>query len=260
MPIDGAAVAQFVIRLMNDPDLSRRVLADPRGAVRAEGIEFDAADLKAALGIAGATDHELLAVVEGHLKRLDPARAAVLLDLSTRYLFPDGPPVRQRRPRLAAASGLPLGVLPESGLTERQQRALGILESYDLSPVVQHLTAASPLPPDWLADAAYEFRRYLGMCRVFDSTFAMFSDQVDQVWHTCILFTELYADLCQQVFGRFAHHDPWDEPKPEQVPDLWRRFAGAYSSLYGPPTYLWTIRAAEPPQQEYENVPSSARA
>ena len=80
------------------------------------------------------------------------------------------------------------------------------------------------------------------MRRVFARSFAMFSEQVDEVWHASLLFTELYAELCQQVFGELAHHDPWDEPKPEQIAVLWASFHAAYTRLYGEPSYLWTLR------------------
>lgn len=37
------------------------------------------------------------------------------------------------------------------------------------------------------------------------------SKQVDIGWHTLILYTRDYADLCQRIAGRFIHHAPDDE-------------------------------------------------
>ena len=62
METGARAVLRFVERVTAEPELWERVLADPRGAVRAEGFAFDAQDVKQCLGIAGATDGELLAV------------------------------------------------------------------------------------------------------------------------------------------------------------------------------------------------------
>ena len=59
---------------------------------------------------------------------------------------------------------------------------------------------------------------HLGMRLIFGRTFPMFSEQVDEVWHASLLFTDLYAEL-------------------------WRAFAEAYWGLYGEPGYLWTIRS-----------------
>jgi hypothetical protein len=240
---EGAStLVRFIERLSTEPALWERMLADPIGTARAEGVTVGPTEVKDLLGIAGATDHELLAVIAAHLQRLAPTTAATLRDACTSYLFPDGVPPEAPRAQPRGRSGSPLGARPEATLVHWQVAALQRLEAYDLSPVQEYLAAEGTLPPTWLEDAVFEFRRYLGMRRVFDRSFPMFSDQVDQVWHTALLFTDLYADLCQAVFGRFEHHDPWDEPKPEQVLELWRRFEGAYRLLYGEPTYLWTIR------------------
>jgi hypothetical protein len=31
---------------------------------------------------------------------------------------------------------------------------------------------------------------------------------IDEMWHTFILVTRDYAEFCEQMFGRFIHHDP----------------------------------------------------
>ncbi len=38
------------------------------------------------------------------------------------------------------------------------------------------------------------------------------SPMVDIGWHTLILYTRHYAALCQQLAGRFIHHEPNDDP------------------------------------------------
>ncbi|MEU4804366.1 hypothetical protein [Actinosynnema sp. NPDC023587] len=38
------------------------------------------------------------------------------------------------------------------------------------------------------------------------------SPAVDIGWHTLILYTREYAELCGRVVGRFVHHQPDDEP------------------------------------------------
>jgi hypothetical protein len=235
-------LARFVERAASEPDLWGRLLADPLGTARAEGVAVDARDVKSWFGIAGATDHELLAVIAAHLRLLDPTSARALLDACTEYLFPHGLPPEPPRRRPTRSTGLPLGARPAAGLTSAQLAALDCLDRFDLGPVQDYLAAESMLPAVWIDDATLEFRRYLGMRRVFARSFAMFSEQVDEVWHACLLFTELYEALCQPVFGELAHHDPWDEPKPEQIAALWEQFHTAYSQLYGELSYLWTLR------------------
>ena len=41
--------------------------------------------------------------------------------------------------------------------------------------------------------------------------------EIDDMWHTFILFTQEYADFCQQYFDHFMHHAPnVSETKPTQ--------------------------------------------
>lgn len=35
------------------------------------------------------------------------------------------------------------------------------------------------------------------------------SDDVDLIWHAHILHTVLYADFCNNLAGRFVHHNPF---------------------------------------------------
>jgi hypothetical protein len=114
------------------------------------------------------------------------------------------------------------------------------IERYDLGPVRQRLIATGAMLPRWADEAIFEFRRYLGLRAVFPAPITMVSHEVDEVWHTCILFTRLYADLCEHVFGCFLHHDPDLEPNPDRT-RTWGEFEQAYRSLYGDPGPLWQI-------------------
>jgi hypothetical protein len=56
--------------------------------------------------------------------------------------------------------------------------------------------------------------------------------------HTCLLFSRLYADLCQQVFGEFFHHEPATAPEPNRATKF-REFEQLYTSTYGQLGRLW---------------------
>jgi len=59
--------------------------------------------------------------------------------------------------------------------------------------------------------------------------------EIDDMWHTFILFTKDYADFCQRYFENFIHHDPTDEenaPSPEQFEkDLTQYLSYIYDNL-----------------------------
>lgn len=40
--------------------------------------------------------------------------------------------------------------------------------------------------------------------------------EIDDMWHTYILFTRDYAELCDKVFGQFVHHTPTTSAEKEK--------------------------------------------
>ena len=86
--------------------------------------------------------------------------------------------------------------------------------------------------------AILEFRRYLALRLVSPEPVMMHSAVVDEVWHASILFTRLYANLCQRVFGHFLHHDPEMQPVADPSAE-WRIFEECYTALFGTPGALW---------------------
>ena len=143
-------------------------------------------------------------------------------------------------------SARPLAVRDEVALSEQQLQALRTLAEYDLSRVRNRLQREVRMPMSWLDEAVFEFRRYLGLVVVTGASLQMFSKPVDDVWHTCLLFSRLYMDLCQQVFGRYLHHEPAPDPEVARhpMPDalaLWQEFEAAYGDVYGELTRLWVL-------------------
>jgi hypothetical protein len=134
----------------------------------------------------------------------------------------------------------PLGVRPEVPLTDDQLRALRVLEAYDLTPVRSRLVDDGAMPSSWVDEALLEFRRFLGLQVVAPGPRTMFSRHVDHVWHTCLLFSRLYADYCDQAFGHFFHHDPATEPRLDRERQF-REFEQLYESVYGAPNRLWRM-------------------
>jgi hypothetical protein len=132
----------------------------------------------------------------------------------------------------------PLGVRPDVALSTPQLRGLTVLHRYDLNLVRERLFRKELLTPTLVDMMIFEFRRYLGLRLVQGRSVPMLSRAVDEVWHTTLLFTRLYADLCQEAFGYFVHHDPATEAWPD-IDERWRDFSASYHNLYGPLGILW---------------------
>jgi hypothetical protein len=129
----------------------------------------------------------------------------------------------------------PLGVRPELPLTDAQWTALQRLEDYDLAPVRARLLKQELLPAEQVDDAIFEFRRFMGLSILGHPRLPMVSAAVDEVWHTCLLFSRLYMDLCEQTVGKFVHHEPLTgetEDAGDRL-DETRKLEHAYTRAYG---------------------------
>jgi hypothetical protein len=155
------------------------------------------------------------------------------------------------------AHHLPLEIRPQVSFSSEQRRRLCILEAYDLSAVRHRILVDGTLPHALVDEAILEFRRYLALNVLLGQPVGMISRQVDQVWHTCLLFSRLYADLCQQVFGHFIHHEPAGHAPPsaeahaaplDAISEV-QAFEEAYTRVFGPLGRLWRWEAVEAPEQ-----------
>jgi hypothetical protein len=53
-----------------------------------------------------------------------------------------------------------------------------------------------------------ELKRYLILAADDDEAVGMMSKEVDDLWHTFLLFTKDYQAFCNDMFGTFIHHVP----------------------------------------------------
>ncbi len=52
-----------------------------------------------------------------------------------------------------------------------------------------------------------EYQRFMALVAGYGSI-GMCSTEVDLIWHSHILYTRLYTQFCEQIYGRFIHHEP----------------------------------------------------
>jgi hypothetical protein len=137
-----------------------------------------------------------------------------------------------------------LGVRADLALTAEQTLRLAILADFDLESIRDRLTREARVPPEWIDAAILEFRRYVGLRVLGHAELGMYSAAVDEVWHTTLLHTALYADMCDQVLGRFLHHRPADGHEAAGA-EAYRagfvRFRQAYEDAYGPLAGIWRV-------------------
>lgn len=70
------------------------------------------------------------------------------------------------------------------------------------------------------------------------------SDQVDQVWHLHLIFTESYwIEFCEKTLGNKIHHGPAKRSASEKNKyiDLYQKTKGLYTHFFNqkPPEEIW---------------------
>ena len=134
------------------------------------------------------------------------------------------PALIARRP-FARRSRLPLAdpVMHEMGKMEFLERefeesakevALREIDRLDLSPMKKKLCLpVAERGKGWSQSRAEEaekwYKRFLKLCVLQDEKVVPPGD-VDEMWHTHILFTRKYHEACRRIFGHYLHHSPSD--------------------------------------------------
>lgn len=135
--------------------------------------------------------------------------------------------------------------------TMAERRALQTIETFRFDLVVRRYRRDSGVDQLTGERNMRELARYLalGATAPPDRRYPMLSgpDGLDGVWHTFLMFTELYADFCGQL-GRFVHHVPEDQDGPaanaveagEEVlsSEEYVEFLRRYRQLFGEPAPL----------------------
>ncbi|MBO0132602.1 glycine-rich domain-containing protein [Agrobacterium burrii] len=92
-----------------------------------------------------------------------------------------------------------------------------------------------------------ELKRFLALCAIYRGPIGM-RGQVDELWHSFLMFTEDYQRFCEEVAGEFIHHAPNDEDTPEagrRIAAL--RFNATYEAAFGqsPDPEVWPLLTSD---------------
>lgn len=142
--------------------------------------------------------------------------------------------------RLISDDPKPLGILNSAPLSPNQLDRFHKLSVFDFSPIRERLKKEGVVTERELDTAIYEFRRYIGLYIYAgpNGSFSMFSEPVDEVWHTLILHTRIYQEFCQATLGYFLHHNPFSAGDPDPIRS-WLTFEACYTTLYGSVQQTW---------------------
>lgn len=103
--------------------------------------------------------------------------------------------------------------------------------AYENPDVVSRFTEDHGLSESDAREIFYELKRWLWLCakrkidleqgrgEPFQIPLFNEANAIDKMWHTFLLFTEPYANFCEQYFGFFIHHNP----RPMAERKAWQR-------------------------------------
>jgi len=116
--------------------------------------------------------------------------------------------------------------------------------SYPLARVLERYQKDFNVSAQEAQEHERELKRYLILSFTLEDEVAMYSTQVDNFWHTFLLFTKQYQQFCHEFFGKFLHHEPMDNKKLQDDAQLLAKkqaFIAAYTDLFGqePPAHIW---------------------
>jgi uncharacterized protein (TIGR04222 family) len=133
-------------------------------------------------------------------------------------------------------------------MLEKQQQLYQRICDYELDDpshevgFLAHLMRANGWSRSLALGAIEEYRKFVFLALEADHQVTP-SDQVDQVWHLHLLFSDAYwNDFCPRVLGRPLHHHPArGGPKErDQFHELYRATIRSYRQHFGePPADLW---------------------
>jgi hypothetical protein len=130
---------------------------------------------------------------------------------------------------------------------------LGVLYDVPVSPLLEKLDSA--LNADYVeqvkqrflqehpkqTEAEFEWRlfelkRYFLLANLLKET-PMFSEEVDEIWHTMLLFTQKYQTFSERYAGKMLHHSPNTSPTP--APQERAFFDWVFSQMFSITAFSW---------------------
>jgi len=146
--------------------------------------------------------------------------------------------VKNRRPKLAKEN-IParLGILdrvPIQPLLDKLNASLD--ETYIQQVQMRFLEENPKQTEDDFEWRMFELRRYFLLANILKTT-PMFSEEVDEVWHDMLLFTQKYQVFSEKFFGTMLHHTPNTSPEP--APQERAFFDWIFSQLFQITQFSW---------------------
>jgi len=119
-----------------------------------------------------------------------------------------------------------------------KERAIEKIFSYPFAQVLAKINQDRTIAGDRIEESVIEFCKWMSLVALDNDELGMPSKDVDEVWHTFILFTPDYSAFCRDVFDGYLHHQPATPDTPIDS-ECGVRFRSAYERVFGPLPAVW---------------------
>jgi hypothetical protein len=111
---------------------------------------------------------------------------------------------------------------------------------------------------DYAVRAVHEYKRFIFLICVAGHPLTP-SDEVDQVWHLHLLYTQSYwKEMCQELLGRDIHHGPTKggQQERDKFTDWYAQTKTSYQHWFGymPPADIWPSSEVRFSEIHFERV------
>lgn len=111
---------------------------------------------------------------------------------------------------------------------------------FDMDIVVRRYMKDYELPREVAEEHEKELKRYLALNAINPPKAYGMRGQVDEIWHTFLLFTKEYQRFCKEVGGKFIHHIPNTHLSVPERSTYFNTLED-YKEIFGeaPPEHIW---------------------
>lgn len=120
--------------------------------------------------------------------------------------------------------------------------------AFPIHDVTRRYAQDQGISPEVAQEHEAELKKYLTLCAMYPQLRFGMSRVIDDLWHTFICFTKKYHSFCEQIAGRYIHHEPTtDEEKCDgSARRAYLLTLNEYRRYFGdPPKHLWPTPSGE---------------
>lgn len=88
------------------------------------------------------------------------------------------------------------------------EEAKKLIDELDLTPMIERVMKEKRWTRRMAETAAYFYKNFLFLSKKYSDHGFGPTEQIDEIWHAHVLYTQKYHRDCEKIFGHYLHHQP----------------------------------------------------